>query len=81
MMPTLLRTTATGYCSAVSRFGAILSSYIAYWLVDAYGMAALIIPFSVFSLISAVLTQFCLPETFGHPLPETVEDVERKKEN
>ena len=33
MMPTLLRTTASGYCGAVARVGSILCSYISLWLV------------------------------------------------
>lgn len=56
-----------------------LNNYISFQ-VDTHGIAALIIPFSSFSLVSALLVQLFLPETYGKSLPDTVEDVENKED-
>ncbi|KIH67615.1 hypothetical protein ANCDUO_02052 [Ancylostoma duodenale] len=85
MFPTVIRTTAVGCCSTMSRFGAVLSSYMALWLVhdsfqvDTFGKLSMLIPFSTLAIISAILTAVFLPETMRRPMPETISDVEDKR--
>ncbi|EPB70568.1 transporter, major facilitator family protein [Ancylostoma ceylanicum] len=79
LFPTVIRTTAVGCCSTMSRLGAVISSYMALWLVDNFGKLSMVIPFSTLSFVSAILTAVFLPETVNKPMPETISDVEDKK--
>ncbi|KHJ86752.1 hypothetical protein OESDEN_13488 [Oesophagostomum dentatum] len=79
MFPTVIRNTAVGCCSTTSRFGAVIASYLALWLVDEYGKLAMVIPFSLLALAAAIMTAVFLPETMNKPLPETIADVEGAK--
>ncbi|EYB96576.1 hypothetical protein Y032_0149g2717 [Ancylostoma ceylanicum] len=79
MFPTVIRTTAVGCCSTMSRLGAVISSYMALWLVDTFGKLSMVIPFSTLSFIAAILTAVFLPETMRKPMPETIPDVEDKR--
>ncbi|VDK29051.1 unnamed protein product [Gongylonema pulchrum] len=76
LYPTVIRNTAMGCCSMIARVGAILSSYIAMWLVEQFGAWAMIIPFGSLSLVAGLIVIFFIPETMGKPLPETIEEIE-----
>ncbi|VDM72599.1 unnamed protein product [Strongylus vulgaris] len=80
MFPTVIRNTAIGCCSTMARFGAVISSFMALWMVDAYGKLSMIIPCSLLSLIAAILTMVFLPETMGKTMPETISEVEKMEE-
>ncbi|KAK6732815.1 hypothetical protein RB195_016908 [Necator americanus] len=79
LFPTVVRNTAVGCCSTIARVGAIMSSYMALWLVEAYGKLAMVIPFSLLSLTAAILTAAFLPETMKKPMPESISEVEGTK--
>ncbi|EYB96573.1 hypothetical protein Y032_0149g2715 [Ancylostoma ceylanicum] len=79
LFPTVIRNTAVGCCSTFARIGSIASSYLALWLVDAYGKLSMVIPFSLLALTAAILTTAILPETMSRPIPETIFDVESCK--
>ncbi|VBB34887.1 unnamed protein product [Acanthocheilonema viteae] len=36
----------------------------------------MIIPFGSLSLVAGLIVIFCIPETMGKPLPETIEEIE-----
>ncbi|KJH51908.1 transporter, major facilitator family protein [Dictyocaulus viviparus] len=79
LFPTVIRNTAVGCCSTIARIGAIISSYMALWLVDSYGKLAMVIPFSLFSITAAVLTIAFLPETMNKEMPESISEIEGTK--
>ncbi|XP_077448472.1 organic cation/carnitine transporter 2-like [Stigmatopora argus] len=73
LYPTVLRTTALGACSMAARIGSILAPYVlylrSYWVSLPYMlMGGLITTASLLSLL--------LPESFGMPLPETVDHMQ-----
>ncbi|TMS37400.1 hypothetical protein L596_004337 [Steinernema carpocapsae] len=76
LFPTVIRNTAMGCCSMIARVGAIIASYIAMWLVEVHGKKLMIVPFGTAALIAFFAVIFMLPETMGHPLPETIEQIE-----
>ncbi|VDO11954.1 unnamed protein product [Brugia timori] len=45
-------------------------------LVEQFGTWAMIVPFGSLSLIAGLIVIFCIPETMGKPLPETIEEIE-----
>ena len=47
--------------------------------VEAYGKLAMVIPFSLLSLVAAILTAVFLPETMNKPMPESISEVEGTK--
>lgn len=79
LFPTVIRNTAVGCCSTIARVGAIMSSYMALWLVDSYGKLAMVIPFSLLSLVAAIMTAVFLPETMNKAMPESISEVEGTK--
>ncbi|OZC11067.1 transporter, major facilitator family protein [Onchocerca flexuosa] len=76
LYPTVIRNLAMGCCSMVARVGANLSCYIVMWIVERFGAWAMIIPFGSLSLVAGLVVIFCIPETVGKPLPETIEEIE-----
>lgn len=46
--------------------------------VEQFGNWAMIIPFGSLSLIAGLIVIFCIPETMGKPLPETIEEIENR---
>ncbi|KAL3982367.1 Sugar transporter family protein [Acanthocheilonema viteae] len=76
LYPTVIRNSAVGCCSMVARVGANLSCYIVMWIVEQFGTWAMIIPFGSLSLVAGLIVIFCIPETMGKPLPETIEEIE-----
>uniref|UniRef100_A0A0K0DCW6 MFS domain-containing protein n=1 Tax=Angiostrongylus cantonensis TaxID=6313 RepID=A0A0K0DCW6_ANGCA len=76
LFPTVIRNTAVGCCSTIARIGAIVSSYMALWLVDSYGKLAMVVPFALLSLAAALSTLAFLPETMNKDMPESISEVE-----
>lgn len=76
LYPTVIRNSAMGCCSMIARVGANLSCYIVMWIVEQFGTWAMIVPFGSLSLIAGLIVIFCIPETMGKPLPETIEEIE-----
>ncbi|XP_052869351.1 organic cation transporter protein isoform X1 [Anopheles cruzii] len=73
LFPTVVRNVGIGTASMIARFGSMIAPFvagmggIAYWLPPCiFGLTPLVGAFFV----------FFLPETQGHPLPETLEDGE-----
>ncbi|VDN53705.1 unnamed protein product [Dracunculus medinensis] len=79
LFPTVIRNIAMGCCSMIARIGAISASYISMWIVEYIGKWAMIIPFGSFALAAGFVVLFFIPETMGKPLPETINDIERKQ--
>ncbi|VDM50977.1 unnamed protein product [Toxocara canis] len=73
LYPTIIRNSAVGVCSMVSRMGSAASGYIAI-LSDVTLPIVPMLIFSVFSLVAGSLVMF-LPETQGVPLPDTIWDA------
>ncbi|PAV74478.1 hypothetical protein WR25_02458 [Diploscapter pachys] len=76
--PTVIRNSAVGVSSMISRMGAGASGYIAILSDVSMPLVPMLI-FACFSLIAGALTNF-LPETQGLPLPETIWDAVRMME-
>jgi len=81
LYPTSIRNSSVGMCSTVARFGAMMAPWVGKYLPD-QGLAdwvpmVLFGGFGVFGGLCALL----LPETLGHPLPNTFDDIEHIKKN
>uniref|UniRef100_A0A0N4ZWD5 MFS domain-containing protein n=1 Tax=Parastrongyloides trichosuri TaxID=131310 RepID=A0A0N4ZWD5_PARTI len=81
LFPTVIRNSAMGLCSTFSRLGAIIASYVSFWLVTEYGNIFMVIPFAILSLLAGLLVLIFLPETVGKPLLETIEELEEGEKN
>uniref|UniRef100_A0A3Q2Y353 Solute carrier family 22 member 4-like n=1 Tax=Hippocampus comes TaxID=109280 RepID=A0A3Q2Y353_HIPCM len=67
LYPTSLRNTASGLCLMVSRTGSyIFFKYLSY------------ITLGILAMLSILATLF-LPESFGHPLPETLQHMQKRQ--
>ncbi|KAK5887849.1 hypothetical protein CesoFtcFv8_016410 [Champsocephalus esox] len=73
LFPTVIRSTAMGCCSMAARIGSIISPFIIY--LGQYNKSLPYILMGGFALCGALLC-FLLPETFGKPLPETMEQMQ-----
>ncbi|XP_033954369.1 solute carrier family 22 member 4-like isoform X1 [Pseudochaenichthys georgianus] len=73
LFPTVIRSTAMGCCSMAARIGTIISPFIIY--LGQYNKSLPYILMGGFALCGALLC-FLLPETFGKPLPETMEQMQ-----
>ncbi|CAK6976290.1 Hypothetical predicted protein [Scomber scombrus] len=75
LYPTVLRNTATGLCTTVSRMGSCITPF----LLDmgTYFKSLPYITMGTLSVASAFATLF-LPESFGRPLPETIEHMSKR---
>ncbi|KAK7884001.1 hypothetical protein WMY93_027124 [Mugilogobius chulae] len=76
IFPTSIRNTATGTCSTISRVGTSLAPFV--FQLNVYFKFLPYIFLGSVSLMSAAAAVF-LPETFGHSLPETFEDLQKFK--
>ncbi|CAI5443574.1 unnamed protein product [Caenorhabditis angaria] len=76
LFPTVIRNTAIGCCSTIARFGAILASFIAFFLVERYGSWCMIVPFTFLAFAAAFTASACLPETRGKSLPDSISEIE-----
>ncbi|KAM9847312.1 organic cation/carnitine transporter 2-like [Aulostomus maculatus] len=72
LYPTVLRNTATGICNTVSRCGSCLTPYLLE--LSAWHKFLPYIILGTLAVLSAISALY-LPETFGKPLPETMEQM------
>ncbi|KAL8211922.1 UNVERIFIED_CONTAM: hypothetical protein K2H54_027611 [Gekko kuhli] len=76
LYPTVVRNMGVGASSMASRFGSILSPYFVY--LGAYDRFLPYILMGSLTVLTGILTLF-LPESYGTPLPETIEQMLRVK--
>ncbi|XP_044803801.1 solute carrier family 22 member 5 isoform X2 [Bubalus bubalis] len=76
LYPTVVRNMGVGVSSTASRLGSILSPYFVY--LGAYDRFLPYILMGSLTVLTAILTLF-LPETFGTPLPDTIDQMLRVK--
>ncbi len=76
LYPTSIRSTASGLCSMMARFGGIAAPQVAIFLPK---IAPKFLPLVIMgsSCLVGSLLSILLPETLGSDLPETFEDVEK----
>ena len=74
LFPTAIRNTAVGTCSLFSRLFSVTAPYISQYLpAVTYDQAPFLI-FGISGLVGCVSSIF-LPESLGHPLPDTLQDA------
>uniref|UniRef100_A0A665VEZ8 Solute carrier family 22 member 4-like n=1 Tax=Echeneis naucrates TaxID=173247 RepID=A0A665VEZ8_ECHNA len=76
LYPTKLRNTATGVSNTVARVGSSLTPFLL--KLGLYNEHIPHITFGTLAVISAFAALF-LPETFGQPLPETIEQIPKRE--
>ncbi|KAM9069864.1 organic cation/carnitine transporter 2-like isoform 2-T2 [Sarcophilus harrisii] len=76
LYPTVVRNMGVGASSMASRLGSILSPYFVY--LGAYDRFLPYILMGSLTVLTAILTLF-LPESFGIPLPDTIDQMLRVK--
>uniref|UniRef100_G1SL73 Solute carrier family 22 (organic cation/zwitterion transporter), member 4 n=2 Tax=Oryctolagus cuniculus TaxID=9986 RepID=G1SL73_RABIT len=76
LYPTVVRNMGVGVSSMASRLGSILSPYFVY--LGAYDRFLPYILMGSLTILTAILTLF-LPESFGAPLPDTIDQMLRVK--
>ncbi|XP_053157191.1 organic cation/carnitine transporter 2-like [Hemicordylus capensis] len=76
LYPTVVRNMGVGASSMASRFGSILSPYFVY--LGAYDRFLPYILMGSLTVLTGILTLF-LPESYGTPLPDTIEQMLRVK--
>ncbi|XP_039872597.1 solute carrier family 22 member 5-like [Simochromis diagramma] len=71
--PTVLRNTALGACSMASRIGSITAPFFIY--LRSYSVS---LPYILMGSLTALagLLSLLLPESFGMPLPETIDHMQ-----
>ncbi|XP_069755118.1 organic cation/carnitine transporter 2-like [Narcine bancroftii] len=76
LYPTVVRNMGIGVSSMVSRMGSIFSPYIFYIGIHQEFLPYILI--GSFTALSGILV-LLLPETFNHPLPDTIEQMQNIK--
>ncbi|XP_060033837.1 organic cation/carnitine transporter 2 isoform X2 [Erinaceus europaeus] len=76
LYPTVVRNMGVGVSSTASRLGSIVSPYFIY--LGAYDRFLPYILMGSLTILTAILTLF-LPESFGTPLPDTIDQMLRVK--
>lgn len=76
LYPTVVRNMGVGVSSTASRLGSILSPYFVY--LGAYDRFLPYILMGSLTILTAILTLF-FPESFGVPLPDTIDQMLRVK--
>ncbi|XP_071762815.2 organic cation/carnitine transporter 2-like [Centroberyx gerrardi] len=76
LYPTVIRNTATGTCAMFSRLGSAIASY--FIQLSVYYKYLPYIILGTLAVLSALATVF-LPETFGRPLPETIQQMYKRE--
>ncbi|XP_059207127.1 solute carrier family 22 member 4-like [Centropristis striata] len=76
LYPTMLRNTASGICTTVSRLGCCIAPFLL--ALDVYSLYLPYMILGTLSVMSALGAVF-LPETFGCPLPETMQQMHRRE--
>ena len=79
LFPTPIRNTALGTCSMACRLIAVSAPYIALYLPNVTSQQAPFFIFGAAGLIGTILSIF-LPESLGHPLPDTLEEAAEMNE-
>ena len=74
LFPTPIRNTAVGTCSMFSRLFSMTAPYISQYLPAVTSDQAPFLIFGVCGLIGCIISAF-LPESLGHPLPDTVSEA------
>ncbi|XP_069755119.1 organic cation/carnitine transporter 2-like [Narcine bancroftii] len=76
LYPTAVRNTGIGVSSTVCSFGRIISPYIFY-----LGIYHEVLPYTLLGCLTALpgILVLILPETFNHPLPDTIEQMQNFK--
>ncbi|KAL4659724.1 solute carrier family 22 member 5-like [Arapaima gigas] len=75
LYPTVLRNTAVGSCATVSRVGSAIAPYFIH--LGTYHKYLPYVILGSLAILSAVST-ILLPESFGRPLPETIEQMQKR---
>ncbi|GAA6230521.1 solute carrier family 22 member 5-like isoform X2 [Lates japonicus] len=76
LYPTVLRNTAAGTCTTVSRVGSCISPFLLQ--LSVYFKYLPYITLGTLAVVSAFATLF-LPESFGQPLPQTVQQMHQRE--
>ncbi|CAN9501811.1 unnamed protein product [Ophioblennius macclurei] len=76
LYPTALRNTATATCTAVSRIGSCVAPFLLQ--LSVYSRYLPQMTLGSLAIVSVFATIF-LPESFGHPLPQTMEQMQKRK--
>ncbi|XP_039888178.1 solute carrier family 22 member 5-like isoform X3 [Simochromis diagramma] len=76
LFPTVLRNTATGMCTTVSRVGSCIAPFLL--KLSQYFKYLPYITLGTLAVVSAFTTVF-LPESFGRPLPQTIEQMHKRE--
>ncbi|XP_068456280.1 solute carrier family 22 member 4-like [Clinocottus analis] len=76
LYPTLLRNTAVGICSTVGRLGNCIAPYLV--TTNIYLLHLPHIIMGTLGFVAAFATLF-LPESFGRPLPETIQQMHKRE--
>ncbi|XP_061926082.1 solute carrier family 22 member 4-like [Entelurus aequoreus] len=76
LYPTALRNTATGICNTVARLGSCITPY----LLELRSYAKFL-PYIVLGSLAvlAALATILLPESFGRPLPDSMQDIRQRE--
>uniref|UniRef100_A0A4W4FTW5 Solute carrier family 22 member 6 n=1 Tax=Electrophorus electricus TaxID=8005 RepID=A0A4W4FTW5_ELEEL len=75
LYPTVIRQTGMGFCSTMARVGSMAAP--AFLILDEVFPALPSVVYGGSSLFAGIVA-FMLPETISTPLPDTIEDVEKK---
>ncbi|XP_064205897.1 organic cation/carnitine transporter 2-like isoform X2 [Anguilla rostrata] len=76
LYPTVMRNTAVGTCSMASRVGSSVAPYFVH--LGTYDKNLPYILLGSLTILSAAITLF-LPESFGLPLPDTIEQMPKRE--
>ncbi|KAF3841148.1 hypothetical protein F7725_007010 [Dissostichus mawsoni] len=76
LYPTVLRNTATGTCTTVSRVGSSIAPFVI--KLNTYILYLPYIILSTLAVVAAIAAYF-LPESFGKPLPETMTQMHKRE--
>jgi len=77
LYPTNIRNSAVGICSTMARFGGIAAPWISVYLPD-QGSLPVWVPLFIYGITAFIggSLALILPDTIGHSLPDTFEDLE-----
>ncbi|XP_068456278.1 organic cation/carnitine transporter 2-like [Clinocottus analis] len=76
LYPTVLRNTATGTCGGIAKVGSCIAPFLLQ--LRRYFMSLPYIVLGTVSVVSA-FAAFFLPESYGQPLPETLEQMPKRE--
>ncbi|XP_074648850.1 solute carrier family 22 member 15-like [Tubulanus polymorphus] len=73
LYPTMMRNISTGAGNVAARIGGIIAPQVA--LLDVYHISAPYAVYGFFAITSSIAVYVLIPETYGRPLPEHLDDV------